>query len=1477
MTGRHEERDGGVGLARSWSVKAHLDRPAGIWLAVMAVVSYVPLLLTQPGRVAADTKQYLYIDPARLTRSAASMWDPNVGMGTVTHQNIGYLWPMGPYFTVAQWIGAPVWVAQRVWMGSLVLAAGVGAAWCARQLGVARAGAAVAGFAYMLSPYMIDYLARTSAIVMPWAALGWLLSFTIIAARSQRWRPVAAFAFVVCFVGGVNATSIALVGLAPVLWLVYAVVATGEVRPGAAVRTALRLGAASLAVSVWWIVGLLIEDSYGLNILRVTETVATVAHTSSAAEVLRGLGYWYFYGWDKVQPWTMASIPYTQSLWLIGVGFAIPAVSVALGWLGRWRYRSFAITMLIAGALIAVGAYPYNRPSLVGKIIESASSGSVLALAMRSVDRIVPLVVLGLALLMGAGVAALRVRRPSAGTATALLCVGLVAADIPPLWTGQLVASNLSRPTQIPSYWYQAASYLNAQGSSTRVLGLPGEDFGAYSWGVTEDPIPPGLLTRPYVARQVVPAGTPAAVNLLQSLDEPLQEGSLNFATLAPLARMMSVGSILLQSDLQYERYNLPLPQTLWQDFTPTPLGLTAPVPFGAPNPAPQIRYPMDNEARLALPPGAPQPPALAVFGVKGTRPIVRTEAVAAPLLLDGDGRGVVEAAATGLLNGNPTLLYSAALPGNAGGFAQAMRNGARLVITDSNLRAGQRWGTLDDNIGAVQGLAKPLVPDPTDYMMPVFPGTGSASQTIATITGVSAVRATEYGNPVTYTPEDQPFNAIDGNPSTAWTFGAHSAIGGQRIRIDLSSSVRIDHIRLLQAAGTRHLTAVTVELNGRAVRRVNLTAASLTGQGQLVAFPSQVVNRVDVIADGATGGAHKRYDGLGSVGLAEITIPGVAPAQEALRLPTDLLSRAGAASLTHPLTILLSRIRAPKAPRTDPEAQISRTFTLPTARTFAVGGSAEIATTAPDPVISQLTGSYQPPSSAGAEIVSASSSGRLIGDRSAGAMAAVDGNPATAWVPETGPQVGGWVQYQFNRPVTLDHLDLQLINDGRHSVPTRLTLTVGSTTRTVDVPAVPDGAGRPQGATSAVQVSFAPVTGSSVRVTIDAVRQVRALDYYATYTGATDLLPVGIAELGLPARAPATPTQIPTVCRSDLLRVDGHAVPVAISGSSSTALGGGQLSLVGCGADAAGLHLSAGPHTIETAGPAPSGWSIDNLTFNSAAGGGPQSLAAVSTTAATPAGGGAQPPALTVTHQNQTSTTVKVNGNGRPFWLILGQSLSKGWKATLPGGRSLGPPTLIDGYANGWYVPAGLISSPTTIQIQWMPQQIVWVAIAISAVSLTTLTVVAVLPSPALTTRRGKKRRRIRMGAGALRVNGAPRPSARLATAVTLGFGVIVGAADRPATGVVALAAALVAGRWGRWRTILRAAAVAAFLLVGVYVVVQQYRWRYWPSIDWPADLSSANDLAWLALALTGADVCAGLRLRSRRRDPSEPEAPKL
>src|SRR6476661_2625373 len=134
---------------------------------LLALLAYVPVLLTKPGKVVADTKSYLYLDPGRMLGRAVSMWDPNIGMGTVTHQNIGYLWPMGPYYWVAQVLSLPDWVAQRLWLGTILFVAGIGVRYLLYTLGQRGPHVTAATFVYALTPYVLTLAARISIILLP--------------------------------------------------------------------------------------------------------------------------------------------------------------------------------------------------------------------------------------------------------------------------------------------------------------------------------------------------------------------------------------------------------------------------------------------------------------------------------------------------------------------------------------------------------------------------------------------------------------------------------------------------------------------------------------------------------------------------------------------------------------------------------------------------------------------------------------------------------------------------------------------------------------------------------------------------------------------------------------------------------------------------------------------------------------------------------------------------------------------------------------------------------------------------------------------------------------------------------------------------------------------------------------------------------------------------------------------------------------
>src|ERR1700722_1818997 len=144
---------------------------------------------------------------------------------------------MGPWYRVFAATGIPVWVAQRLWTGTLLLLAGLGVRWLVRTLGWSGPGLAVASIAYMLSPYVLQYEARISAILMGFTALPWMLALTVRAVRTGSWRYPALFALVAATAGSVNATCMVFAALAAVLWLPFAVWGLGETTARKALAT----------------------------------------------------------------------------------------------------------------------------------------------------------------------------------------------------------------------------------------------------------------------------------------------------------------------------------------------------------------------------------------------------------------------------------------------------------------------------------------------------------------------------------------------------------------------------------------------------------------------------------------------------------------------------------------------------------------------------------------------------------------------------------------------------------------------------------------------------------------------------------------------------------------------------------------------------------------------------------------------------------------------------------------------------------------------------------------------------------------------------------------------------------------------------------------------------------------------------------------------------------------------------------------
>jgi arabinofuranan 3-O-arabinosyltransferase len=1501
-----------------------------IGLAVVAGLAYVPLVLVRPGVVTPDTKTYLYLDPGRFLAQVAFMWNPTVGLGTVNHQYIGYLLPMGPFFGLLALVHVPLWVAQRLWLGSILFAAGAGILYLSRTMRLRGPGPVVAALAYMLSPYFLQYAGRISVILLPWAGLPFMLAFTILALRGGGWRMPALFALVIALVSGINATAIIYVGIVPILWILYAVVVLREATWRQAIGAAVRIGLLTVFACLWWVAGLLVEAGYGVNVLKYTETVPSTSATSNASEVLRGLGYWYFYGSDHLGPWTYAAVRYTQNIGLLITSYAVPVVALVSAALLRWRERSFFILLVVVGMVLSVGPFPYSHPTAIGGALKSFMTDTTAGLALRSTDRATPVVLLGLAMLLSSAVTALYHRWSAVGIITAVVVAGLVVANNPSLFNGDTIANNFTQPASLPSYQMQAIKHLNATHPGTRVLAIPGNDFASYSWGDTVDTPQTAFLSRDFITREQQILGSIPTADTLYAMDDPIQEDVANYNSLAPMARLLSAGDVMVEYDQNYAHYGIPQSQLLSLQLAQVPLGLSDPVDFGTPRPN-ESPVSTLNEQDLAAPADAPWPSPLVTYTVADPRPITRAESDAGALVVSGDATGLNDLAGLGLLNTKSAIYYSGTLQRDPGQLRALASEEAQLVVTDTNRKQAFRWDTLNANAGATETPGEnPAKTDLSDSPVELFPGAPLSTKTTASYVGAVNATASSYGNSVSFTPEDRAYSAIDNNFDTAWITGTFVPDpAGQWWQVQFGQPVTTDHVTLVQPQKgdrARWVSSVTATFDGHHPITFHLNASSHGPGGQTLTFPTTTFHTLRLTIDGTTDDTAPPLT-ASAVGFSEVEIPGQHVA-EVLTMPSDLLTTLGPSSLANRLTFVMTRSRtSPYPPRTDPETTIARSFTLPTARTFTLSGTASMSALIPDTEIDQLVGRSGIP---------AYSSGRLPGDLAATASATLDGNPQTVWQPGLGSaaQVGSTLTYDLKSRLTLSRLEVGVVADGRHSVPTSVTIsTLGpdgqpdaqSQSRQVALPAIADST--VPGAVTNVALTFPALTGQQFRLTITGVRTEMAANYYSAGPLA---LPVAIASVGLPgAPVPVTPAQLPGTCTSGLLTVDGHPIDVAVVGSTQNALTNQEVRVVPCGPSAGGLTLSAGPHVVQTAvGHSEiSGWNIDQLVLDSAPGGGaaPVSTATPSGEPALAATQAGTTPRISVRSQHVDTEKVAVSGADSPFELVLGQSNNSGWTAVARPGPQAGPgahavnlgtPQLVDSFANGWPVTQpdlrALGGGSFVIDLEWTPQTKVWIAEGLSAAALLLCLVFAVTPAPWRRRLRARGRRMVRWLTRRRRKGDQEQavsstPPSPLSPSLPSPY-------DRPQlvllrrqprhrvrwwngiilallTGVVAagvtslrvgagIAVLVVAGLYIPWVRWLAAFGGVGLIVAGaVDVITGQHAHHYLPGSNWAGSFVAAGNRIWLGIVVLLADaVIVSAGARSPRPAPpatAEPSPP--
>ena len=376
-------------------------------------------------------------------------------------------------------------------------------------------------------------------------------------------------------------------------------------------------------------------------------------------------------------------------------------------------------------------------------------------------------------------------------------------------------------------------------------------------------------------------------------------------------------------------------------------------------------------------------------------------------------------------------------------------------------------------------------------------------------------------------------------------------------------------------------------------------------------------------------------------------------------------------------------------------------------------------------------------------------------------------------------------------------------------------------------------------------------------------------------FGGGKTVLPVGIAEINLPVvAAPEPDAALPTSCRSDLLSIGGKPVPQLVVGTVDTALSSSSLTIQSCGFPLEPVALPAAESLLETTPGAATGFDVDMVTLSSAPGGG-----AGVDTLQSPPDLGPTPPDSTTERKGRNAYEVQTTSATKPYWVVLGQSYGPGWAATTSEGKDLGPPTLINGYANGWQVDPAQVGEDATVRITWTPQRLVWVGLALSALGVLLCLGLLIFggrrnnskagDSPAGDSPAAAALEMTPTYASPLQVDG-PALTPKIAAVATLCAGLLAFFGGGVWVALATVTLTLVATLTPRGQSILRLATVSVLGAAFAFILLEQGLNGYRLDFDWAKWFELTHSWGILAIVLLAVDVAVD-GLRSTEQPPTD------
>lgn len=494
------------------TIKSAISQNVLIHAGIIMILGSIPFMWFA-NTLHTDTSMIFFITPHEGLSRFLDAWDAKENFGSPTTLKTGQTFPSLTTLSFLSYIGLAPNQLQYVWITSIIIISGLGMYYAAGIILGSKTSWAnlVVAIAYMIGPFMLVYIHDSSFLVLPYMIFPVLVGLSIKGVRKEasQLKYSILFGAAVVLASFTNMTMVIIVLIGAGLFAAYELIQS---------RATLRSFAKYIALSTvfsfcfgsWYFVPVIPQQLNNLNqtlSFLDLESPAMYNQFSSYLEVIRLMGNWAVYGSYQGKPYYNYGSEYTTPSLVSISSFLVPAI--AIGSLMLWknseekRNKLFLGLLLLAVIPLAVGGYHPESPRFTAPLYlwlyNQIDALSIFrnSLKWEMILAFVYSILIGYIVRFVLGTRNNLVSKKALQVSLVAGISAIIVTSSLPFLDGRVREADAR--LNIPSYWYEAAQWINAQEGQWRVLLMPNGYLPIYEWGRPGGEIADTLITKPIV------------------------------------------------------------------------------------------------------------------------------------------------------------------------------------------------------------------------------------------------------------------------------------------------------------------------------------------------------------------------------------------------------------------------------------------------------------------------------------------------------------------------------------------------------------------------------------------------------------------------------------------------------------------------------------------------------------------------------------------------------------------------------------------------------------------------------------------------------------------------------------------------------------------------------------------------------------------------------------------------------------------